>query len=386
MSQHSEYITQQHQLDDALAFCEGYELIGLDTEFVRTDTFYSNPGLVQIAAGHRIFLIDPTVNMNWDGLKAILLTTRVKKVMHAIGEDIDLFHHWLNITPVHIFDTQTAAGLLGIGQSLGFANLCQTLLGVQLDKSETRSDWTARPLSDEQMNYAANDVAYLMQLYPKLHNELIAQSLNGIVEEECARIIEGICAPSDPAMYYLKLRGAWKLPVSKQRKIQSLCSWREETAMAENRPRTRILPDKMVQPVVESNPGTVAELFTVKGLAPRLIKTYGAQIVQRLKDEDSNQAFQRIMPPLTPQQQTLHKALKKSIRSAAQQHGLPVEMLSNNKVLEELVSVSCKQNNLFVPDFYAGWRWSRVGTGITTLVAEFNSTQNQDNDSEATVS
>lgn len=357
-----EFIAEQVSLLECLEYCEKYPIVALDTEFVRTDTFYSLPGLVQLFAGNRLFLIDPQASLDMSPLALFLSSSKVKKVMHAMGEDVDLFHHWLKVTIKNVFDTQIAAGLLGIGASVGFASLCQTLLGVELDKSETRSDWVARPLSADQITYAANDVFYLSRLYPLLLKQIDTRKLSGIVEQETERTIDSICTPSDPEFYYLKLRGAWRLEVAQQTQLQQLAAWREKQAVGDNIPRSWVLPDKLMQLVVERQPETVSQLYSIPGMPPKLVKKYGADMLRviRVVGPTSNE-FQKIMPPLSSRQQELHKALKKGIRQDAEQASIPFELLSNNKVLEELVYQSCQHNRLFIPEFYEGWRWKFVG-------------------------
>ncbi len=129
--------------------------VAIDTEFVRTETFFPIAGLIQIGDGEQAFLIDPLKIQDWTPLVALLESPEVVKVLHACGEDLEVFQHLCSARVAPLFDTQLAAAYLGMDFSMGYSRLVSKLLGIELDKNETRSDWLQRPLTAQQLQYAA---------------------------------------------------------------------------------------------------------------------------------------------------------------------------------------------------------------------------------------
>ncbi|PID42183.1 MAG: hypothetical protein CSB48_11680 [Proteobacteria bacterium] len=394
-SPHCEFIDSQGAFDECMSLCLNSEYIAIDTEFVRTTTFYSNPGLFQIAVANRILLVDPLAVQDLSPLARVLKSNETKKIMHAMGEDIDLFKHSLKVLPENVFDTQIAAALVGIGPSIGYANLVNHLLSVELDKGETRSNWLQRPLTDRQKYYAANDVVYLVDLYHKLSSQLQQTGRKGIVEEECQRLIGVAETGSAPELYYLKMRGAWRLTRKRQVLLQRLCAWREQTAMSLNKPRARILPDAVLQLIVEKMPSDRRELSVAAHQNQQAVHQFGQEILEIINnrplsdggtegrrtgattgagektEEDTLDNFLPIMPPLTPQEQALHKKLKSLVRTVARQSDFLPETLGNSKVLEEMVFKSCAASKVVVPPFYQGWRWEKIGRQLSVVMQQY---------------
>ena len=150
-------------------FCDtDASVLALDTEFIRTRTFYAKPGLYQLFDGQQTVLIDPVTVPDLSPLWQLLQDPTRICVLHAGGEDLELLQHQSGAMPGHTHDTQLAAAFLGLGAQLGFAPLVETLLGVHLDKAHARTDWLARPLSSAQLSYAADDVIYLYPVYQQL--------------------------------------------------------------------------------------------------------------------------------------------------------------------------------------------------------------------------
>ena len=169
------YVDTPQALDELCAQLRGSAWITLDTEFIRERTYYPQLCLIQVANESVIACIDPLALPDLAPLEALLADPQVLKVLHAASQDLEIFYHRMGRVPAPLFDTQVAASVLGLGEQIGYGRLVQELLGVELDKSHSRTDWSRRPLEPEQLRYAADDVRYLLQLYPRMQTELASR-------------------------------------------------------------------------------------------------------------------------------------------------------------------------------------------------------------------
>ncbi len=167
-------------------FCAEWQqlpFVALDTEFMRVDTFYPIAGLLQIGDGVRAYLIDPLTIDNWQPLAALLENPAVVKVVHACSEDLEVLLRLTGSLPAPLFDTQLAAAYLNLGFSMGYSRLVQEVLGIDLPKGETRSDWLQRPLSDTQISYAAEDALHLAEVFVQLRPKLSDDKYAWVLED-----------------------------------------------------------------------------------------------------------------------------------------------------------------------------------------------------------
>ena len=159
-----QYVETRVQLLSAVEACKSAGVIALDTEFARFNTYYPIVGLIQIATRDDCFLIDPVALSDLEPLAPLLQNPGILKVFHACSEDLEVFQHALGVIPAPLFDTQIAAAVLGVGFSMSYQALVEHWLGVSLPKDQTRSDWLARPLTAQQLHYAALDVIHLLEV------------------------------------------------------------------------------------------------------------------------------------------------------------------------------------------------------------------------------
>ncbi|NTY57428.1 ribonuclease D, partial [Pseudomonas sp. UMC631] len=173
--------------------------LALDTEFMRVDTFYPEAGLVQVGDGERAWLIDPLLIRDWSPFAEVLEASSVVKVFHACGEDLEVFQRLTGSLPQPLFDTQLAAAYLGMAHSMGYSKLVLEILGLDLPKDETRSDWLQRPLTDMQVRYAAEDVQHLAEVYVKLAPRLPEHKLAWLLADG-ADLVANQTRVSDPRL------------------------------------------------------------------------------------------------------------------------------------------------------------------------------------------
>lgn len=224
-------ITQSSQLEEVCQSARNVDVVMLDTEFVRTRTYYPQLGLIQLYDGDNLSLIDPTVIEDMTAFVELLKDTSVLKVLHACGEDLEVFHNSFGCLPYPMVDTQLMAAFLGHGLSTGFAALVENYLGVELDKSESRTDWLARPLSDKQLEYAAADVYYLQPLYEQLFEKITQAGWWEAAQQESDLAASKRIKTVNQEMAYLDVKGAWQLKPSELAILKPLATWRLKEAL-----------------------------------------------------------------------------------------------------------------------------------------------------------
>lgn len=336
-------------------------VLALDTEFVRTETYYAHLGLVQVALAGRCSLVDPLTISDWSPLVEILENPAIIKVFHSLSEDAEVLLHSIGAKVAPVFDTQIAAALLNHDLQMGFARLVAAEFDVQLPKEATRSDWLQRPLDAVQCEYAAADVYWLEKLFDRLAPTLREQNRFDWVIEDSNRAAED-SLPTDPSVYYLRLRGAWKLKGERLLALQQLAQWRESEARARNVNRSRILADAEIIQIADSLPTSHTALGQLKGLHPRKVRLHGQAVLDILVEAKSAPRERwpsRVPGPLPVVQADLMRALKERLAQLAEQLAVPVEVLARRKQLEALVR-SGSQGNYQLPPALQGWRQSLV--------------------------
>ncbi|HET8899893.1 MAG TPA: ribonuclease D, partial [Rhodanobacteraceae bacterium] len=226
-------------------------VIGMDTEFMRRDSYYARLALLQIHLDGRTALIDPLAVAPNAALRGRLEHPDTVCVMHSAGEDIETLANWLPAGPARLFDTQIAAALAGFGSGLGYQKLVEAITGVQLSKGETRSDWLQRPLTAAQKDYAALDVIHLDALHAALDARLGELGRREWLAEDCAKL----CRRADRAAFdpqpQLALRAAAEWPAEQQALLRRLLLWREQTARRIDAPRPWLIDDKQALSLAE---------------------------------------------------------------------------------------------------------------------------------------
>ena len=337
-------------------------VIGLDTEFIRTDTFFPLPGLYQIIAGGQIYLLDPLTINDWSGFVELLENPQVVIVMHACGEDLELIRHHMGAIPTNIFDTQVAHAFLSTNFSTSYANLVSELLDEDLAKHETRSDWRARPLTDDQIRYASEDVIYLPELYRVLREGLRDSGR----EQWFVELMRdrGRYQPGDPDEHYRNNKRAWRLAGDDLAVLQRLTAWRERLAMTEDVPRKRIVWDEHLLDFAR-----VQELTeqTVRETVPKTIaQRYAEQLLAEHRHGREGDPLPRLEQPLSARQAEVGKQLRDVARTCAEGLALSPELLARKRDIEECLRHFSATGEL--SDAYSGWRGRLVGDEFQAIL------------------
>lgn len=367
------WIAQDQELAELCARWRQQAAIAIDTEFMRSETFYPIAGLIQVGDGRGCYLIDPLAITDFSPLRELLLDPAVTKVLHSCSEDLEVFQRLLDLVPSPLFDTQIAAAFAGYGFSLGYAGLVKAVLNIDVPKEETRSDWLQRPLSVAQLKYAALDVAHMLVVYGKLLQQLKATGRLQWVKEDCADLVTNARQPDDFAQAYRKVGFAWKLRSQELATLQQLCIWRETEARERNVPRNRLVKEPVLWEIARRQPSDLEQLQRIRDLPPRTLRDYGDQllaIVAASGASDPASWPERLPPPLAIREAAQLKRLKKHVRDLAEKLDMPVEIFVRKKEYEELLRSGLHGEEFVLPSRLQGWRFEVVGQALLALAQE----------------
>ena len=364
----SKFITEQADLDTVIALMAQGCVYGLDTEFIKVDTFWPKLGVFQINVNDHVFLLDGTtldLSCFWQKIFAAQ-----QNIFHACGEDIDLIYHYADKQPlINVFDTQVALSFLGHGLQVSYQNALKLVLDIEIDKDQTRSDWLARPLSAAQMEYAANDVLYIMQLADKLKAELEAKNLYACVLEDCQHLTQEIALETPQEKLYTDV-GNYRHSRKQLMQLQQLSVWREEMVKAVNQPRSFILKNSTMIDLVEKNPKNIFQLSGIKDIRQNVIREHGKTILDLLKFIPEAESWPlRLARPIRHSSQGITQAVDELIEEIAQQCIVPKEVLIRKKWLNTLyqhVVFHGDEQNL--PAYLLGWRYEILTKPLIELL------------------
>ena len=344
--------------------------VALDTEFMRVDTFYPIAGLLQASTGEGAWLIDPLCIDDWTPLAALLDDRGVTKVLHACSEDLEVFQRLLGCQPRPLFDTQLAAAYLNLGFSMGYSRLVQAVLGLELPKGETRSDWLQRPLSETQVSYAAEDVQHLAELYQALLPRLSAEKHAWLLEDG-AELVDSLGRDSDPQQAWREVKLAWKLSRQQLAVLRALCAWRETQARLRDQPRNRILREGTLWHLARLQPQDRVSLARIEDMHPRTVRQDGETLLRLIAEAAGlppEQWPQPLDEPLPLEASGLLKKLRSVGQQEAEQLDMAPELMLRKKVLEALLKSGFPHGPYHLPDSLKGWRRERMGAALLARI------------------
>ncbi len=329
--------------------------IALDTEFLRERTYRAELCLLQIADAEGALCVDPLALPDLSPLRATLGGASVK-VLHACRQDIEVLLPTAGfVTPV--FDTQIAAALVGMPAQIGYAELVRRVTGRELSKAHTRTDWSRRPLSAEQLDYALDDVRYLLPIRDHLIQELTRLGRMPWLEQELAGLHQPADYAVDPEGAWLRVRSLKGLDSERARLAQVLAAWRERRADERNRPRGWILDDAVLRDIVVRVPRSLEELAALPDMQPGFIKHNGAEILGLIETAALPATLPRVNSrgAPDPQKTALVKKLSTVHQAVATELNLPPEILATRRDLEQLADG--RQDGAVM----SGWRREVIG-------------------------
>jgi ribonuclease D len=355
-------VTTTAALADWVGRLQSAPAIGLDTEFLRERTYRAELCLIQAATADDATCIDPLMEISLTPLIPVLAGDGAPggktpvKVMHASRQDVEVLYPLAGLVRP-VFDTQIAAALTGLPAQVGYGELVRRTLGIELAKSHTRTDWSRRPLSPEQIEYGLDDVRYLLPLKASLEEQLDKLNRLPWLAEELLSLADAQTFTIDPDEAWQRLKGLRGLDPGRTRLTRALAAWRERRAIERNRPRGWILDDVALREIVMRVPRTVDQLSHVPELPPGVVKNCAEEILRLVAEAEVPNPPPPVTsrPRPTPEQTALVRKLAALNQTIAQGLGLSPEVLATRRDIEQLAEGG---RNVAI---LHGWRRTVIG-------------------------
>lgn len=366
------YIDNYDQLTTLCHQLAKAKVLAVDTEFVRTRTLYPVLGLLQVSDGERVALIDPIVIEDLSPFWQIIEDANIIKVIHACSEDLEVFLNCGDCKPQNLIDSQIMMSFLGHGLSIGYAGMVKHYLDIDIDKSDSRTDWTKRPLSESQLAYARTDVEHLIAIYPKLAADLAQTNWLDAAKQETQLLIDKKYAAIDVDTLYLNLKMAWRLNGKQLNALKHLATWRYNEAVKKNRPLGFIAKDHTLIGVAQVNPKSVGAMLNIEGVEALDVKHKGKAMLNVLKKANAvepEQYPERIRRlDDYPGYKQVFKRVKQFIASKAEQHEQLTENFASKKQINQFLTWHYQHNNhadkQSTVDILNDWRFEIFGSDL----------------------
>ncbi len=329
------WIDDNSQLEDLILSLKRDEALAFDSEFERVNTFYPKPALFQLQIDAEYYLIDMTKISNYAPLKILLNNI----ILHSGSEDLEILYNLNGQLPERIFDTQIAASLCGYGLHFSYQNIVKELFDVELSKAHSRSDWMKRPLSDEQIEYAIDDVVYLSEMKQILQDKLTQQGRMSWYDLLINQRKNAIVASNHITKTFINICKSKRFKPSQQKLVLALLKWREKVAIARDKPRTWILKNTDIIDIVIKKPQSEGAFIKDIGLYARFVKhnikdLLGLYQLAEKYDEAQLPRFDK----LSPEQGNAFNAMKQELAEKCEALNIPASLVINVSDLKSLAA------------------------------------------------
>ncbi len=329
-------LAEPHALNAASERWMDTDIVGLDTEFVREKTFRARPGLIQISDGAAVWLADPVTLPEMTPLGQLLADTGVTKVLHSVGEDLEVLEQVSGALPEPLFDTQIAAAMLGMPLQCRYEHLVEETFGAHLPGGKARNDWCRRPLDPSLLEYAAQDVIWLPRLCRHLAGHLEHHGRLTWLEEDCARIVDNTRRKLNPPALS-RVKGAGRLPDEILAVLDPLTEWREQQAAERDLPRRFVLSDEALIALAETSASKGAGA-AISALKPGMRRRHGDRLVELIENAD-RETFRRPawLNALDNEQREQVRQAQSAVRDLAEELKVEPALIASKKELTRIV-------------------------------------------------
>ncbi len=360
------YISTYEDLSALCARARGFSAVAIDTEFLRERTYHAKLCLVQIATPDECAVIDPLAIDDLSPLADLMADVDTLKVFHACSQDMEVLNHALGVCPAPIFDTQVAAGFLGERAQCSYHNLVHSFCGVSLPKTESLTDWSRRPLSPQQIEYAVDDVRYLIDAYRTIESKLHSLGRTAWVRDEIRPL-------ADPAHYRTDPRAAFKrvkrVNACTRRQLavaRELAAWREQRAETRDVPRKWVMSDEVLLALCKRAPKTIEDFRAVRGteqLSARDVEVALDAIARgRRCPADNLPSVGRAHRTPAPELESVIDLMYALIRLVSERSGVATSLIISRDGLLDYIDRPERS------PLREGWRFELVGTLIDDLL------------------
>ena len=338
----------------------------IDTEFIRESTYYAELALIQIGSGEHLACIDPLAINDFTPFAELLAKPDLLKLFHSCSQDLEILYQKFGAVPTPIFDTQLAAAVLGYNHQISYADLVQQICGVALEKKHTRANWMRRPLSQDELDYAMDDVRYLLTVYERLNEQLQANRRDGWMEKDLRALTDPAKYEVDLSQVWKRLKGVLKLKGEKLQIASDLCRWREELAQKQNRPRRWIVKDDTLIELARQKPVSEADLSSIPELQEKTIRRHGADLLaivaHAARVDPADWPQHDMVNSLDKQQLALGDCLMALCRVIAEENDIALATLVVRKDIDNLI-LNSKSSRLT-----QGWRFTMAGEKLLEFI------------------
>jgi ribonuclease D len=352
------FVDEPNQLVDEL---RNIGRLAIDTEFMRERTFFAQLCLTQVASGDDIWCVDPLAGHGQDTFWKELLSH--DWVLHSARQDIEVIYQTAGAMPAGIFDTQVAAALLGMPPQLGYAGLVKELFDVDIHKMHTRADWSRRPLRPEFLEYAAEDVEYLLPACEVLTERLEQKGRLAWALEDSAWLLDPALYETDSTQAIDRVKGARSFHGRRRAAATRLAGWREAEAIKRDRPRQWIMRDNVLLDIAWNLPQDERELANIKGVPSKLVQRVGHEILDAVSKSARDDADYQPPPRPDESQKALLKEMQSRVADCASKLDLAAETVASKRELSAIIIGGSRDSRVFT-----GWRGDLVGKELLALL------------------
>ena len=362
-------IQTQVQLNTFVEQIQNKPILAIDTEFMRRRTLYPEVALIQVFDGEHLALIDPLAELSLFDFWQVLKDPAVLKVLHSPSEDIEVFQKYAGFVPAPLFDTQFALQLLGEGNCMGFALMVKTLLGIEIDKSESRTNWLQRPLTTKQLDYAAADTFHLLPCFELIIDRINKADLFEIVLDESELIANKRAFQTPDELLYKDIKNAWQLKPHELAVLKELAIWRRNKAIRKNLALNFVLKEHNMTEIAKRGPSSLNSLRQIPGVESIEVNRSGVEILKCIEKakaiavDEHPQVLKRLID--FPNYKQTAKDIKQKITKVAKANNIPEDVLASKKQVNQLISwnwkLTAEQKKTHVkPDLLSSWRYSFI--------------------------
>lgn len=355
--------------EDLAAFCERartFDAVAIDTEFLRERTFHAKLCLIQVGTPDECVAIDPLSIDDLTPLAELMVDPVTLKVFHACSQDMEVLNHTLGVLPAPIFDTQVAAGFLGERAQTSYNSLVHTFCDVTLPKTESLTDWSRRPLSPKQIEYALDDVRYLIQAYPVIEEKLRSLGRTTWVRDETRMLADPEHYRSDPRKAYKRVKRISSCTRRQLAVARELAAWREHRAETRNIPRKWVMSDEVLLALCKRVPKTVDDVRRVRGTEQLNERDVQVLLDAAARGErcpaDNLPSMGRGHRTPAPEQESVIDLMYALIRLVSDRSGVATSLIISRDGLMDYMDHPERS------PLREGWRFELVGTLIDDLL------------------